>query len=90
MLITKSGLSLRFNEEQARSQGRATSGVFGIRPRGEDCVIGLALVSDEQKLLVASENGIGKRTSFDDYRQQSRGGKGVITMKCTEKTRQVV
>jgi len=90
VLVTKSGLSLRFNEEQARSQGRATSGVFGIRPRGEDCVIGLALVSDEQKLLVASENGIGKRTSFDDYRQQSRGGKGVITMKCTEKTGQVV
>ena len=90
VLITKSGLSLRFNEEQARSQGRATSGVFGIRPRGEDCVIGLALVSDEQKLLVASENGIGKRTSFDDYRQQSRGGKRVITMKCTEKTGQVV
>ena len=90
VLITKSGLSLRFNEEQARSQGRATSGVFGIRPRGDDCVIGLALVSDEQKLLVASENGIGKRTSFDDYRQQSRGGKGVITMKCTEKTGQVV
>ena len=90
VLITKSGLSLRFSEEQARSQGRATSGVFGIRPRGEDCVIGLALVSDEQKLLVASENGIGKRTSFDDYRQQSRGGKGVITMKCTEKTGQVV
>ena len=90
VLITKSGLSLRFNEEQARSQGRATSGVFGIRPRGEDCVIGLALVSDEQKLLVASENGIGKRTSFDDYRQQSRGGKGVITMKCTEKTGHVV
>ena len=90
VLITKSGLSLRFNEAQARSQGRATSGVFGIRPRGQDCVIGLALVSDEQKLLVASENGIGKRTSFDDYRQQSRGGKGVITMKCTEKTGQVV
>ena len=90
VLVTKSGLSLRFNEEQARSQGRATSGVFGIRPRDEDCVIGLALVSDEQKLLVASENGIGKRTSFDDYRQQSRGGKGVITMKCTEKTGSVV
>ena len=90
VLVTRSGLSLRFNEEQARSQGRATSGVFGIRPRNEDHVIGLALVSEEQKLLVASENGIGKRTSFDDYRQQSRGGKGVITMKCTEKTGNVV
>ena len=90
VLVTKSGLSLRFNEEQARSQGRATSGVFGIRPRDEDRVVGLALVSDDQKLLVASENGIGKRTPFDDYRQQSRGGKGVITMKCTEKTGNVV
>ena len=90
VLVTKSGLSLRFNEEQARSQGRATSGVFGIRPRDEDRVVGLALVCDDQKLLVASENGIGKRTSFDDYRQQSRGGKGVITMKCTEKTGNVV
>ena len=90
VLVTKSGLSLRFNEEQARSQGRATSGVFGIRPRDEDRVVGLALVSDDQKLLVASENGIGKRTSFDEYRQQSRGGKGVITMKCTEKTGNVV
>ena len=90
VLVTKSGLSLRFNDEQARSQGRATSGDFGIRPRDEDRVVGLALVSDDQKLLVASENGIGKRTSFDDYRQQSRGGKGVITMKCTEKTGNVV
>ena len=90
VLVTKSGLSLRFNEEQARSQGRATSGVFGIRPRDKDRVVGLALTSDDQKLLVASENGIGKRTSFDDYRQQSRGGKGVITMKCTEKTGNVV
>ena len=90
VLVTKSGLSLRFNEEQARSQGRATSGVYGIRPRDEDRVVGLALVSDDQKLLVASENGIGKRTSFDEYRQQSRGGKGVITMKCTEKTGNVV
>ena len=44
----------------------------------------------ELSTFVSAENGIGKRTSFDDYRQQSRGGKGVITMKCTEKTGQVV
>ena len=90
ILVTRNGLSLRFHEEQARSQGRATSGVYGIRPTENDCVIGLALVSDDRKLLVASENGIGKRTSFDNYRLQSRGGKGVITMKCTDKTGKVV
>ena len=90
ILVTRNGLSLRFHEEQARSQGRNTSGVYGIRPVENDCVIGLALVSDDKKLLVASENGIGKRTPFDDYRLQSRGGKGVITMKCTDKTGKVI
>ncbi|MCP4847995.1 MAG: DNA gyrase subunit A [Verrucomicrobiaceae bacterium] len=90
VLVTSGGLSLRFNEQQARSMGRATAGVHGIRPVKGDCVVGLALVSDDKKLLVASEHGIGKRTSFDDYRQQSRGGKGIITMKCTDKTGSVV
>ena len=52
--------------------------------------MGLALVNDEARLLVASENGIGKRTAFGDYRVQSRGGKGIITMKVTEKTGNVV
>ena len=86
ILVTRNGLSLRFNEEQARSQGRATSGVRGIRPANGDFVVGLALVTDDATLLVASENGIGKRTPFGDYRSQSRGGKGIITMKCNEKT----
>jgi DNA gyrase subunit A len=90
ILVTSRGLSLRFNEQQARSMGRATAGVHGIRPAGNDYVVGLALVSDDKKLLVASENGIGKRTSFEDYRLQSRGGKGIITMKCTDKTGSVV
>ena len=90
VLVTSRGLSLRFNEQQARSMGRATAGVHGIRPVKDDFVVGLALVSEDKKLLVASERGIGKRTSFDDYRVQSRGGKGIITMKCTEKTGSVV
>ena len=90
VLVTSKGLSLRFNEQQARSMGRATAGVHGIRPVKDDFVVGLALVSEDKKLLVASERGIGKRTSFDDYRVQSRGGKGIITMKCTEKTGSVV
>ena len=89
ILVTRKGLSLRFSEDQARSQGRATAGVAGIKPVGGDYVVGMAIVNDEGTLLVASENGIGKRSPFEDYRAQSRGGKGVITMKCTDKTGEV-
>jgi DNA gyrase subunit A len=65
-------------------------GVMGIRPRDEDFVVGLAKVTEASTLLVASENGLGKRTAFDDYRKQTRGGKGIITMKVTDKTGPVV
>jgi DNA gyrase subunit A len=90
VLITKQGMSIRFNEEELRDQGRNTVGVWGIRPDPGDNVIGAAIVSQECMLLVAGENGIGKRTAFDEYRIQSRGGKGVITMKTTDKTGDVV
>lgn len=90
ILVTSKGLSLRFNEEQSRPMGRAAAGVRGIKPGANDFLVGLALVSDEATLLVASENGIGKRTPFGDYRSQTRGGKGIITMKVTEKTGNVV
>jgi len=90
ILVTRQGLSLRFPEDQARPQGRATAGVAGIRPEEGDYVVGLALVTEDCMLLVASDNGIGKRTAFADYRVQSRGGKGIITMKVTEKTGEVV
>ncbi|MBM48974.1 MAG: DNA gyrase subunit A [Roseibacillus sp.] len=90
VLVTRNGLSLRFLEEQARPMGRNAAGVAGIKPVGGDVLVGLALVSDQSTLLVASENGIGKRTSFAEYRGQSRGGKGIITMKVTEKTGAVV
>ncbi|HEX5176684.1 MAG TPA: DNA gyrase C-terminal beta-propeller domain-containing protein, partial [Chthoniobacteraceae bacterium] len=90
VLITKAGMSIRFNEEELRDQGRNTVGVWGIRPDQGDHVIGAAIVSNECMLLVAGDNGIGKRTAFDEYRLQSRGGKGVITMKTTDKTGDVV
>jgi DNA gyrase subunit A len=90
VLVTHEGMSLRFHEDDARPLGRGTAGVMGIRPGSEDFVIGLALVTEGCTLLVASENGIGKRTTFEDYRQQSRGGKGIITMKVTDKTGPVV
>jgi DNA gyrase subunit A len=91
VLITHGGMSIRFNEEELRDQGRNTVGVWGIRPDKGDYVVGAALVDPNAKLLVAGENGLGKRTPFDDekgpvYRLQSRGGKGVITMKTNEKT----
>jgi len=90
VLITKEGMSLRFHEEQLRDQGRNTVGVWGIRPGQGDHVVAIAIVNPDAMLLVAGENGIGKRTPFDDYRRQSRGGKGIITMKTGEKTGKVV
>ena len=90
VLITKEGMSLRFHEEQLRDQGRNTVGVWGIRPEKGDHVVAIAIVNPDAMLLVAGENGIGKRTPFDDYRRQSRGGKGIITMKTGEKTGNVV
>jgi DNA gyrase subunit A len=86
VLITHDGMSIRFNEEELRDQGRNTVGVWGIRPDKGDYVVAAALVDNEAMLLVAGENGLGKRTSFEEYRIQSRGGKGVITMKTTERT----
>jgi DNA gyrase subunit A len=90
VLVTRKGMSLRFHEEQARPLGRATAGMRGIRPGAGDEVVGLALVTPDMKLLVASEKGIGKRTDFAEYRAQTRGGKGIITMKCSEKTGPVI
>jgi DNA gyrase subunit A len=90
VLITKDGMSLRFSEEELRDQGRNTVGVWGIRPEPGDLVVDMAIVNADCTLLVAGENGIGKRTPFDDYRKQSRGGKGIITMKTGDKTGAVV
>jgi DNA gyrase subunit A len=90
VFITRKGMSLRFHEEQLRDQGRNTVGVWGIRPQKGDHVVAIAIVDPNAMLLVAGENGIGKRTPFDDYRRQSRGGKGIITMKTGEKTGDVV
>ncbi len=86
VLITHEGMSIRFTEEELRDQGRNTVGVWGIRPGKGDYIVGTALVNKDCLLLVAGENGFGKRTSFEEYRLQGRGGKGIITMKTTDKT----
>ncbi len=90
VLITRDGMSIHFNESDVRSMGRSAAGVRGIRLSKGDEVVALAIVVPDAKLLVAGENGIGKRTDFEEYRVQSRGGKGIITMKTTEKTGAVV
>ena len=86
VLITHDGQSIRFSEDEMRDQGRDTVGVWGIRPDKGDYIVAAAVVNKDAQLLVAGENGLGKRTSFEEYRIQSRGGKGIITMKTNEKT----
>jgi DNA gyrase subunit A len=90
VLITREGMSIRFEESDVRSMGRPATGVRGISLEKDDRVVALAVVDPNATLLVAGENGIGKRTAFDEYRVQSRGGKGIITMKTTDKTGKVV
>ncbi|MCX7867401.1 MAG: DNA gyrase subunit A [Limisphaera sp.] len=90
MLITRQGMSIRFAEEEVRPMGRVAAGVRGILLEEGDEVVSLAVVRPEATLLVVGENGVGKRTPFDEYRAQSRGGKGIITMNTTERTGGVV
>ncbi len=93
VLITREGMSIRFTEDEVKDQARDTIGVWGIRPEPGDYVVASALVSEDCTLLVAGDNGIGKRSPFNGdggYRLQGRGGKGIITMKTADKTGLVV
>jgi len=89
VLISRHGMSIRFNEEDVKRQSRDTIGVWGIRLETGDTVVAAVLVDNNCTLLVAGENGVGKRTTFEDYRLQTRGGKGIITMKTGDKTGEV-
>jgi DNA gyrase subunit A len=91
ILGTRNGMAIRFNEQEARPIGRATSGVRGISLAKGDEVVGMVVVNrPDSTLLVVSEGGMGKRTSVDAYRYQHRGGKGVINIKTSPKTGRVV
>ena len=114
IIVTHNGMSIRFNEDDMRTQGRNTIGVRGIKLREGDYVVAMAVVPEGENataatedteveaaedteataaahsLLVVSENGLGKRTKFAEYRLQSRGGIGIKTMNCTDKTGLVV
>ena len=88
---TSEGKSIRFSETNVRASGRKTMGVRGIRLSSKnDFVVGMLVVKREGTILVATEKGYGKRTDIIQYRTQNRGGKGVLTMRCTEKTGKMV
>jgi DNA gyrase subunit A len=86
LLLTHKGMSVHFDENDARSQGRVSMGVRGIRIAENDFVVALAVATSGATLLIASENGIGKRSAFGDYRKTFRGGKGVKAMNVTDKS----
>ena len=87
IIATREGMAVRFDENNVRAMGRSARGVRGITLAEGDYVVGVALVDDEKYLLTMTEGGVGKRTSFDDFRQMKhRGGKGVSCQNITEKT----
>jgi len=85
-----SGKSIRFHESDVRPTGRVAQGVRGMRLPAEDSLVGMEVMSHGQTLFTATENGFGKRTSIDAYPIQKRGGKGVITIKTSERNGRVV
>ncbi len=93
-MATRNGQSIRFHESDARAMGRTATGVIGMRFKGEDELIGMEVLPRERdedlKILTITENGYGKRTVIDEYPLQSRGGKGVITMKVSERNGPIV
>jgi DNA gyrase subunit A len=92
LIVTKKGKAIRFNEDQVRPMGRNTSGVRSINLADEDEIVSLNIINqeDERKLLLITENGFGKKTKTKLYRNQTRGGKGVITYSLSSKTGDII
>ena len=90
LLSTLSGQSIRFKEGRVRPTGRGTYGVIGVSLDEGDEVVSMEILNQGASILTVAENGFGKRTAMEEYRLQSRGGKGVITMKTTDKTGRVI
>ncbi len=87
IIATRGGLAVRFDEDNVRCMGRAAHGVRGITLTGEDYVVGVAVVDDTKSLLTITDNGVGKRTPFSDFREmKNRGGKGVCCQNINDKT----
>ena len=90
VLATRFGLSCRFHESDVREMGRDTTGVKGIELRQEDLVVGMVVIKRDATLLVVTERGLGKVSDVSEYRVQKRGGKGILTLKNTARTGNVV
>lgn len=89
MLATRNGMAIRFSEQDIRPTGRDSAGVYGIDLRQDDYVVGAAVVEDGKTILTVTENGYGKKTDIEEYRLQSRYGKGILNYNITEKTGKV-
>jgi DNA gyrase subunit A len=90
VLGTRDGMTIRFDESQVRSMGRASRGVRGIKLRQGDAVVGMVIVEEKAALFTVCENGYGKRTGLENYRPQSRGGVGLKNIKTTARNGKVV
>jgi DNA gyrase subunit A len=92
LLASRNGKAIRFPEQDARPMGRTSRGVRGMLLEEDDCLIGMEVVTDATSatLVTVTENGFGKRTDLDEYRLQGRGGKGIITIKTSQRNGKVV
>jgi DNA gyrase subunit A len=90
ILSMRNGKAIRFNETDARPLGRVSRGVKGVTLQGDDEVVSIDIVEPDCTMMAITVNGYGKRTSFDEYRLQSRGGKGIISIQTTERNGKVV
>jgi DNA gyrase subunit A len=90
VLSTRNGQAIRFAEEEVRPTGRGTYGVRGVTLEKGDAVVSLETINKGATLLTVSARGYGKRSDVEEYRLQSRGGKGIITMRTTDKTGEVI
>ncbi len=90
VLATRQGMSIRFQEKDVRDMGRTATGVKGIELDKKDHVIDMVVVRRKSTLLTVTEKGMGKRSELDEYRVQHRGGRGIITLKRSDKTGDIV
>lgn len=90
IISTANGQAIRFDQGDLRPMGRSAAGVRGISLKGDDYVVGMDVVEPGKTILTVSAKGYGKRTELQEYRKQSRGGSGIITLKVTDKNGSVV
>ena len=90
IVVTQAGKAIRFSESQVRAMGRTAAGVKAITTRADDLAVGMEILHPDRSILTITENGFGKRSKLDDYREQNRGGQGIITIKTTTRNGPVV